>query len=94
MEILSLKYRVQNFRKRLGCDDIISVLQQNRLQWYGHVLQKEDNDRVTNCMEYLVEDARPRYRPKKTWTEICKKTVRHVNCTGRMSWIIVDGGSR
>jgi len=24
--------------------DIILVLQQNRLQWYGHVLQKEDND--------------------------------------------------
>jgi len=28
----------------LGLDDIISVLQQNRLWWYGHVLQKEDND--------------------------------------------------
>ena len=25
-------------RERLGLDDIISVLQQNRLQWYGHVL--------------------------------------------------------
>jgi len=24
-------------------DDIISV-QQNRLQWYGHVVQKDDND--------------------------------------------------
>jgi len=31
-------------RERLGLDDIISVLQQNRFQWYGHVLQKEDND--------------------------------------------------
>ena len=28
--------------------DIISVLQQNRLQWYGPVLQKEDNDWVKN----------------------------------------------
>jgi len=27
-------------RERLGLDDIISVLQKNRLQWYGHVLQK------------------------------------------------------
>jgi len=24
----------------LGLDDIISVLQHNRLRWYGHVLQK------------------------------------------------------
>jgi len=29
---------------RLGLDDIIAVLQQNRLQWYVHVLQKEDSD--------------------------------------------------
>ena len=28
-------------RERLGLDDIISVLQQNRLQWYGNVLGKE-----------------------------------------------------
>jgi len=27
--------------ERLELDDIISVLQQNRLRWYGHVLQKE-----------------------------------------------------
>jgi len=31
-------------RERLGLDDIISVLQQNRLRWYGHVLRKEDNE--------------------------------------------------
>jgi len=28
----------------LKLDDIISVLQQNRLRWYGHVLLKEDSD--------------------------------------------------
>jgi len=31
-------------RERLGFDDIILVLQRNRLRWYGHVLRKEDND--------------------------------------------------
>jgi len=42
--------RVPNkgLRERLGLDDIISVLQQNRLQWYGHVLRKEDNNWVKN----------------------------------------------
>ena len=30
-------------RSHAGIDDIISVLQQNRLQWYGQVLQKENN---------------------------------------------------
>jgi len=37
------------------------------------VLQKEDNDRVKKCMEYEVEGARPRGRPKKTWREIVEK---------------------
>jgi len=34
----------KELRERLGIDDIILVLQQNRLQWYGQVLQKEDTD--------------------------------------------------
>ena len=32
----------------LDIDDVISVLQQNRLRWYGHVLRKRDNDWVKN----------------------------------------------
>jgi len=69
----------KQFREILGLDDIISVLQQNRLQWYGHVLRKEDNDRVKKCMEYEVEGARPRGRQRKARTEMWKKTVRHVD---------------
>jgi len=55
----------KGLRERLGLDDMILVLQQNRLQWYGHVLRKEDNDWVKKCMEYKVEGARPCGRPKK-----------------------------
>jgi len=55
---------------------MISVLQQNRLQWYGHVLQKEDSDWVKKGMEYEVEGARPKCRPKKTWREIVEKDCR------------------
>jgi len=39
----------------------------------GHVLQKDDNGWVKKCMEYEVEGARPRGRPKKTWREIVQK---------------------
>jgi len=63
----------KGLRDRLGLDDIISVLQWNRLQWYGHVFRKQDNDWVKKCMEYEVEGARPRGRPKKTWREIVEK---------------------
>ena len=83
---VALSYKIEFQVKgweRLGLDDIISVLQQNRLWWYGHVLRKEDNDWVKKCMEYEVEGARPRGRPKKTWRD-CWKTARHINWTERM----------
>ena len=44
----------KGLRDRLGLDDIISVLQQNRLRWYGHMLRKGDNDWMKKCMEYEV----------------------------------------
>jgi len=45
------KIPIKGLRERLGLDDIISVLKQNRLRWYGHVLRIEDNDWVKKCME-------------------------------------------
>jgi len=44
----------KELREGVGIDDIILILQQNRLRWYGHVLRKEDADWVKKCMEYEV----------------------------------------
>ena len=63
----------KELRERLGIDDIVLILQQNRLRWYGHVLRKEDTDWVKKCMEYEVEGSRPRGRPKRTWREVVQK---------------------
>ena len=70
----------KELRERLGIDDIALVLQQNRLRWYGHVLQKDDDDDdwVKKCMEYEVEGPRPRGRPKRTWREVIQE-----NCQAR-----------
>ena len=66
------RFPSKELRERLGTDDILLVLQQNRLRWYGHVLQKDD-DWVKKCMEYEVEGPRPRERPKRTWREVVKQ---------------------
>jgi len=63
----------KGLRERLGLDDIILILQQNRLRCYGHMLRREDDDWVKKCMEYEVEGARPRGRRMKTWREIVEK---------------------
>ena len=67
----------KELRERIGVDDIALILPQNRLRWYGHVLQKEDDYWVKKCMEYEVEGPRPRGRPKRTW--LSERTVKHVN---------------
>jgi len=66
-------------RERLGLGDIISVLLQSRLRWYGHVLRKEDNDWVKKCIEYDVEGPDLEVDQRKLGQRLCKKTVRHVN---------------
>jgi len=57
---VNVKDRVprKELRERLGIDDIMLILQQNRLRWHGHVLRKEDNDWLKKCMEYEVEGSR------------------------------------
>jgi len=54
-------------------------------------LRKEDSDWVNKCMEYEVEGARPRGRPKKTWRAIVEKAHK---LNRSMPWIVIDGGSR
>ena len=36
-------------------------------------MRNEDTDWVKKCMEYEVEDSRPRGRPKTTWEEVVQK---------------------
>jgi len=64
-------------RDRLGIDDIILIVQQNRLQWHGHVLRKEDTDWVKKCMEYEVESSRPTGRRKGRGQRLCRKMAKH-----------------
>ena len=71
----------KEFRERLGIDDIVLIVQQNRLRWYGHVLREEDTDWVKKCTEYEVEGFRARGKPKRSWIEDVQKDcqVRSLN---------------
>jgi len=64
------------------------------MRWYGHVLQKEDNDWVKKCMEYKVEVPGQEVDQRKLGERLWKKTAEHVDCIQRMPWFVVDGESR
>ena len=63
----------KELRERLGIDNIILIVQQNRLRWYGHVLRKQDIDWVKKCVQYKVEGSKPRDITKRTWREVVQK---------------------
>ena len=65
--------------KRLGTGDIILVLQQNRLRWYVHVIQKEDTNWVKKCMEHEVEAPDQEVDQRGLGERLCRKIVKRVN---------------
>jgi len=69
----------KGLRERLGLDDIISVLQQNRLRWYGHVLQKEDSDWVRNVWSVKWGVPGQEVEQRKLGERCAKKSVRCVD---------------
>jgi len=77
---VTLKDRLpsKELRERLGIDDIALVLQQNRLRWYGHVLQKEDDDWVKKLwsMKLRVQDQEEDQRGPGE--RLYERTVKHV----------------
>jgi len=87
------RFQSRELRERLGIDDIVLVLQQNRLRCYGHVLQKEDDDWVKKCTEYEVEGPRPRGRPKRNWREVVEKDCRASQLNEEDAIDHIDGGS-
>ena len=58
------RFPSKELTERIEIDDITLVFQQNRLRWFGHVLQKEGDDWVKKCMEYEAKGPRPCGKPK------------------------------
>jgi len=63
----------------LDIDNIVLVLQQNRLRWYGHVLRKDDDDWVKKCMEYEVEGQGQEEDQRGPGERLLERTVKLVN---------------
>jgi len=72
------RFPSKELRERLDIDDIALVLQQNRLHWYGHVLQKEDDDWVKKCkdMKLRVQDQEEDQRGPGE--RLYERTVKHL----------------
>jgi len=87
------KFTCSKLRDRLGIDHIITVVQQHRLKWYGHVLRKNKNDWIKNAwiMKWKVQDLEAGQRKLELRSR--KKIVITYKYAKKMLWTINNGGS-
>jgi hypothetical protein len=52
-----------------GKPEIIDIIEQKRVQWYGHVKRMPDERIPTLIMDWIPRERRKRGRPRKTWME-------------------------
>jgi len=80
------RFPSKELRERLRTDDITLVLQQNRLQWYRHVLRNEYDDwvKIAWSMKHEAEGSRPTGKPNRTgWGKGLSSTqIEHGGCYG------------
>ena len=75
--------------RKLGINNIQTLLRYNRLRWFGHVVR---NDGCINSItEFEVVGQRGRGRQKKTWKDTINNDLRHwklsrADPTNRMEW--------
>ena len=61
--------------RKLGINNIQTLLRYNRLRWFGHVVR---NDGCINSItEFEVVGQCGRGRPKKTWKDMINNDLRH-----------------
>jgi len=77
-----------------GKPDTIDIIEQKRLQWYGHV-KRMPEDRITNLIiDSIPRERRKRGRPRKMWMEgVQAATTRNLEpdqWRNRKEWCLVS----
>ena len=70
--------RIRNERIR-GTTKVVEVskkAQERRLQWYGHVMRREENHVLRRVSEMEVPGRRGRGRPKRRWMDVVNEDLR------------------
>jgi len=61
--------RNEEIRKEAGVEDISVLMRKRRLQWYGHVCRRKEEDDIKRVTNLRVEGGRGRGRPKHRWKD-------------------------
>jgi hypothetical protein len=82
-----------------GKPDIIDIIEQKRLQWYGHVKRMSEERIQKLIMDLIPGERRKTGRPRKTWMEEVQAAMTTRNLEpdqwiNREEWRLVSGRRR
>lgn len=88
-----IRYRcsMTDLQSKLKVSNIMDVIMQRRLRWYGHVMRMDVNFWQHKIMNFNVEGATPRGRPKLHWSDNIKQNLKtlkinHSLAADRAAW--------
>jgi len=60
---------------------ITSYVKGQRIQWFGHIMRREETNEVRAAIEYKPTGRRPRGRPKKRWMDGVQQDLKRLEVT-------------
>ena len=61
---------------RVGVNDLEEHLRQKRLQWFGHVVSRDEEVEIKKVFELKIEGRRKRGRPVKRWIDVVEEDMK------------------
>ena len=65
----------ESIRQEANVMSVLDLMRRRRLQWFGHVCRREEDDDIRRVHEMRVEGKRNRGRPKHRWKDTIKKDL-------------------
>ena len=75
---LSDRCSMSDLHTKLKISNIVEVLRQGRLRWFGHIMRLNDNLWQKKILSFHVDGAAPRGRPKMQWIDNVNQDMRNL----------------
>ena len=69
--------RSEELERMIGLQqDIITLVGQSRLRWYGHVMRREKDNGIRRVLDWEVAGTRPKGRSNLTWEAVVRRDMK------------------
>ena len=65
----------ESIRQEANVMSVLDLMRRRRLQWFGHMCRREEDDDIRRVHEMRVEGRRSRGRPKYRWKDTISNPV-------------------